>query len=243
MTNTVVNLIGTGVWDSGTSQALINATFIINTSNPTGYTIGSSTRNLLGLNNSTVTLIGSSVVNVSTGHSMTISNSVTLSTNNTGSGGSQILWQNLNTSITTTLTLTNDTTFNGNVSIGGNSALIINTGKFLIGGNLNGNTNLAAFGGTSTIELFGPNSCTWGGQPGANYQNNITINKSGGAIVTLSSNINYGLANRTLNINTAINPLTNTFFLKGTPLTITNSANTAFWNLTTESGAQTINLN
>lgn len=202
MTNTIVNLLGTGILDAASGYSIFNTTININGTG--SYTIGSSTRNFLALNTTNLNLVGTSVATVNTGHLLRILISSTLSTNNTitgaNIGGSQIIWNDLTltSGATSTLTLAYNTTFIGNLTTGTTNIATINagvgTGKLLLQGNFSPSTG-NSIGGTSTIEFTGSNSQTWNSTIAV--QNNITINKSGGA-VTLSGTINWGATGRTL---------------------------------------------
>lgn len=195
ISNTIVNLNGTGVFDSGTLSYIQGVTTInINTS---GYTIGSAARNWLGTeSNVTINLVGTSVATVNAGHTLLTrtTGTLTLNTNNTGSGGNEIIWRNFSFGSNTALSLTNDTTFSGNLTGPGAGTGFINGAKLLLGGNLTTGATSTLITGTSTIELYGNNSVNWNtAGHTSGYQNNITINKVGG-IVNLLGTINYGLA-------------------------------------------------
>ena len=243
MTNTIVNLIGTGILDAASGYSIVSTTININTSNPSGYTIGSSTRNFLNLSFTNLNLVGTSVATVNTGHSLRISGSSNLSTNNTITGanivgGSEIIWNNLSigAGAAVTLTLSYDTKFIGNLTTSTTNAATINTGKLLLEGNFSPSTG-STIGGTSTIEFTGSNNQNWNST--ISVQNNITINKSGGTL-TLLGTITWGLANRTLQLTAGnINQGSSTITLSGTPLTINGMI---FNSLTIPTGT-TINQN
>jgi hypothetical protein len=200
--------------------------------NGTGtYTLGSSTYPNTTLFNITLNLVGTSTAQVysTTGHTLSTGGSLVLSTNNTSTGaniigGSQIIWGNINLTSNLTTTLTYDTTALGNLNANSNA---LNGAKLFVAGNLSVTTTII---GTSTIELNGSNNTTWGA---GIYQNSIIVNKSLGATVTTGSTITWGAANRSLIFNSAVNFLTNsnTLTLSGTPLTITNSFGSPFFNL------------
>ena len=249
MTNTIVNLIGTGILDAASGYSIGNTTININ---GTGlYTIGSSTRNFLALNNTNLNLVGTSVATVNTGHALRILVSSTLSTNNTitgaNIGGSQIIWNDLllTGGAASTLSLAYDTTFTGNLTTGTTNIATINTGKLLLQGNFSPSTGVS-IGGTSAIEFAGSNNQTWNSTIAV--QNSITINKSGGA-VTISGTITWGAAGRTLSVTAgSINPGSSTISIPAnTNVTISGMT---FWNLTipglstiTQSVANTIQNN
>ena len=212
MTSTIVNLIGTGIWD-GNGSEIRSTTVNINGSGL--YTIGSATRNSLTLSNTVVNLglTSSATVNTNFTVGILLTASV-INTNNTSLGGSQILWWNLNLGANTIVTLSQETIFQGNLTYtgtAGNGA--IQGAKLLLYGNLTHTSNSQQLVGTSTIEFAGSNNVNWGtvGFTSA-FQNNITINKSGGT-VTLLGTINWGLTGRTLLLSSGsstINPGTST---------------------------------
>jgi hypothetical protein len=157
--------------------------------------------------------------------------------------------------ITPDVNITNDIiTFNDTFTVAGNvtsNAPIVSANTHTLNGSnlqINGNLIINHTGGllgTSTIVLQGSSSSNWTHVVTSPIQNNLTINKTGGASVTVSGNITWGAASRTLNLNSNANFTTNnvTLTLSGTPLTITNASNSQFYNLTTAAGAQTININ
>jgi hypothetical protein len=249
MTNTIVNLIGTGILDAASGYRITGTTININTSNPSGYTIGSSTRNFLSLDNCTLNLVSTSIATVNTGHLLRINgSSSTLSTNNTITGanvalGSQIIWSNLiiTGGATAILILSYDTIFTGNLTTGTTNFATINTGKLLLQGNFSPSTG-NSIGGTSTIEFSGSNNQNCNST--IPVQNNITINKSEGS-VTITAALTWGAAGRTFNIITGNNLIlsANLTITAGTitflgTATLTPNLNTLF--LTTV-GAKTLN--
>ena len=148
-------------------------------------------------------------------------------------------------SVTNTLVLNDNFTILGNYSslmgASGGQNHTINGSNLLVRGNFTVTTT-GGITGTSTIVLEGPSSTnlTTSGQ----IQNNLTVNKSGGATVTVGSSFTWGLANRTLTMNSPVNFLTNstTLTLSGTPLTINNSSGSQFFNMTVPTGV-TLNIN
>jgi hypothetical protein len=240
--NTIYNLNGSfsggGIWDGVTGQGggFNSATFNINSS---GYTIGSNPRNGVYFYLCNINLVGLNTCTVNTGHTVGIGatggiNTTTFNTNNTGTGGSQIIWENLQFNSNTIIALTNETTFAKNVTTLGTGTAAIGGAKLLVGGNLTGSVN-QIIQGTSTIEFTGSLTATWAT---GSYQNTIIVSKSSGAVVTAGTAISWGAANRTFTINTNVNFLTNatTFTLVSTPLTINNTFGSPFRNLTIPSG-------
>jgi len=239
MTSTVVNLNGTGVLDAVSGGRIQNTTFNINSS---GYIIGSTTRNYLGIESCTINLVGTNIASVFSNHSLFIINSCVLNTNNTAlPGGGQIVWENISFSNNSTVSLTNETTFTKNLTGVSAGSATINNAKLLLGGNITTGLTGTTISGTSTIELYGSNTVNWN-TAGFNsfYQNNIVINKSGGT-VNLLGTINWGLAGRTLNgTNGNIIPGTSTVSIPNNISVTIN--NFTFWNLTIP-GASTITHN
>jgi hypothetical protein len=237
---TSINLIGTGLLLINTQHS--GGTININTTNPLGYTLGNATYPTPILNGTALNLIGTSVAQVysTTGYTLRITGTSVISTNNTATGanivgGSEIIWGNLLVS-NGTGQFTYESTFLGNLTTLING--IINGAKIKVAGNLSVGTSLA---GTSTIELYGSANTTWGV---GTYQNNIIVNKSGVATVTTAAGtITWGLANRTLTMNSNVDFITNstTFTLSGTPLTINNTFGSPFFNVNIP--ASTLNIN
>jgi hypothetical protein len=251
MSNTIINLIGTGVLDGAVnsfiSGGLSGTTININGTGP--YTIGTATRNYLGTEVSvTINLVGTSVATVNAGHTLATRTGtpLTLSTNNTGTGanilgGSEIIWQNFTFGSNTILSLTYETKFAGNLTGPSAGSGSINGQKFLLGGNITTGVTGPVIGGTSTIELYGSNTVNWN-TAGFNstYQNNIVINKSGGT-VNLLGTINWGLSGRTLSRTTGnINAGTSTVIIPNALVTINNMV---FNNLTITAGTPIITQN
>jgi hypothetical protein len=149
------------------------------------------------------------------------------------------------TNVSNSLVLNDNFTILGDysslVGSSGNQAHTINGSNLLVRGNFTVTTTGGIIG-TSTIVLEGSSSTnlTTSGQ----IQNNLTVNKSGGVTVTVGSSFTWGLANRTLTMNSPVNFLTNstTLTLSGTPLTINNSSGSQFFNMTVPSGV-TLNIN
>jgi hypothetical protein len=228
--NATLNL--TGVGKTITVTGFQNG--IVNIATGASYAIAGT---VLTINNCTFRLVGTATCSLPVTHTLVLLSS-TLTTNNTATGGSEIQWKNVD--IVFTNTITHTTTVLGNLSGANASVSAINTGKMLVHGNL----SIVAggiFSGTSTIEFTGNVAATWGA---GSYQNSINVSKSGGVVVTTGNAITWGFANRTLALNTSTNFITNfnTFTLSGTPLTITNSSNSSFYNITILN-AVTLNIN
>ena len=141
--------------------------------------------------------------------------------------------------IATTTTLNDNLTVSGSFSslVGGSSATqTLNGNNLNVFGNL---TTTKALLGTTNIILTGSTSVNWSGA--GSLANNVTINKSSGAIVTLASNITWGAANRSLLVTAGtINPVATTFSI---PInTAVTMSGMTFWNLTIP-GAATYSIN
>ena len=243
LNNIILNLIGQGTFAPaylrGTS-GVVN----INTSNPTGYVIGSSMftgANTMILGQGlTFNLVGTSVASAFSGTTLQLRDSTTIDTNRTSVGGSNPIYSAIiidnSASITTDITCTGNLSFFSYVAASTSNA---NGAKILFGGNLS--TSLIA-AGTSTLEFTGSSAATWGGA--GSYRNNIIVNKSSAAVVTAASAITWGVANAVLTLNSTVNFSTNsnTFTLSGTPLTINNSSASQFYNMTVSANA-TLNIN
>jgi hypothetical protein len=238
---TSINLIGTGLLLIANQHS--GGTININTTNPLGYTLGSVTYPTTFLNGTAFNLVGTSVAQVysTTGHTLQVGGVAIISTNNTATGagiigGSEIIWGNLLAS-NNTGQFTYESTFLGNLTSSSANGQFLGA-KIKVAGNLSVATLLS---GTSTIELIGSTNTT---MSAGQYQNNIIVNKSSGAIVTTATGtITWGTANRTLTMNSAVNFLTNstTVTLSGTPLTINDTFGNSFVNINIP--ASTLNIN
>jgi hypothetical protein len=214
-----INMIGTGVIRATSSNtSTLTCALNINTTNPTGYVFGDATYPRLRIGNGgVINLLGTSIASVysPTGHILDMRAGSSLNTNNTPTGanlpsGTQILWANLTTIVsgTQTATMVQQTTFQGNLShsvVGG--IFTVNGAKILLLGNL----SCVDLRGTSTIEFSGSSTSVW--STGL-YQNNVVINKSGGADVQLSGSITWGENGRSFTKTAGIvNPTTSDFII------------------------------
>jgi hypothetical protein len=234
LSNIILNLVGTGTFAVAwiTPNASTTCAININTSNPTGYIIGSSTftggnsMQLIGL---TFTLVGTSVASAFSSTTLYLGGGSILDTNRTSIGGSNPIYGAI--TALTLVTFITDTTCLGNLTlISLVSGAVVNGGKVSFGGNLLYSISVQVLG-TATFEFIGSTAATWSN---GTYQNNIIVNKTSGAVVTAGTAITWGAAGRTLTINTAVDFLTNstTFTLAGATLTINNSIGSSFFNLT-----------
>jgi hypothetical protein len=190
---------------------------------------------LIGL---TFTLVGTSVASAFSSTTLYLGGGSILDTNRTSIGGSNPIYGAI-TALTLTTFIT-DTTCLGNLTlISLVSSGSVNGAKVSFGGDLIYSISAGVFG-TSTLEFIGSNAATW---TNGTYQNNIVVNKSGGAVVTAGTAITWGAAGRTLTMTTAVNFLTNstTFTLAGNPLTILNTSGSAFFNFNLNT--LTLNIN
>jgi hypothetical protein len=228
--NTIINLNGSGIWDGIAGSGFRSTTININTS---GYTIGSATRNGLSLFQCTINLVGLNSCTVNTGHTLSIGataapNLSTLNTNNTGTGGSQIIWENLSFATNTQIVLSNETTFAKNVTGGGTGFAAITGAKLFLGGNLTSPSG-QTISGSSTIEFYGSNTANWNTTAvTAGYANPIIINKVGGTLNLLGT-ISYGGVSLT-RINGTILPGSSTVSIPNN--TSSTISGMTFWDLT-----------
>jgi hypothetical protein len=254
LTNITLNLTGQGTFAASFIVGnVLNPSFIrIDTTNPTGYQIGSaaiSSANFMRLSvGITLTLVGTSAASAFSSTTISL-NGATLNTNRSADtvGGDNIIYGAIYIEAGGG-TFSTDTTCLGNLTFFTTvSGVSVNGSKILFGGDLIGSTAVAPASiftvqGTSTLEFTGNNPATW--RIGS-YRNNINVNKTGGATVTAASGlITWGFANAVLNLNTIVNfsANSNTFTLSGTPLAITNSSNSSFFNLNILTGV-TLNIN
>jgi hypothetical protein len=142
-----------------------------------------------------------------------------------GAGAGQVLTLNANTNI-------------GILTVNGAASGTINGSTLFVRNSINPANGIL---GTSTITMEGSDSAT---VSGGSIQNNLTINKSSGAVIIFASTLTWGAANRTLTINSLCNfsANSNTFTLAGTPLTINNSSASQFFNMTVPANT-TLNIN
>lgn len=231
LNNIILNMTGRGTFAvaSVTPSAGTTCAININTSDPIGYVIGSATftgANSMQLNGLTFTLVGTSVASAFSGTTLYLGGA-TLDTNRSLVNGSNPIYGAI--IVFSGANFTTETTCLGSLSISSpTSGAGLNGAKVLFGGSL---TTTVISLGTTTLEFIGSGAAIWGA---GTYQNNIIVNKSGGAIVTTGASITYGAANRTLTMNSPVNFLANstTLTLSGTPLTINNFIGSPFFNMT-----------
>jgi hypothetical protein len=118
LNNIILNLVGTGTFAVASITPSVGTTCAINinTSNPTGYVIGSSTFTgvlPMQLNSLTFTLVGTSVASAFSGTTLYLSGSI-LDTNRSSVGGSNPNYANL--TIFQGANIVTDTTILGHVS-------------------------------------------------------------------------------------------------------------------------------
>ena len=234
-TNIVINLIGTGTYAVSTISGV---TININSSNPSGYVLGSAS--FTGANfiqiSGILNLIGTTVASA---FASTVFNlSGTLDINKSSIGGSNIILGAVGNF--GNMTFNSDTFVSGNVAssaFGGNSNTF-NGSKLFVGGNLTFSGAVTTIIGTSTIEFYGSSNSSLTFVAGTTITNNITVNKSGPASLSLLSSFSWGAAGRILQRTSGnINPGTSTVTVgSGTINDFT------FWNLTIP-GISTITQN
>ena len=239
LNNIILNLIGTGTFAVAWIAPAVatTCTININTTNPSGYVIGSSTftgGSIMRLQTLNFNLSGTSVASAFSGTTIELYNNTNIDTNRSSVGGSNPIYGNIN--IFSGSNLITETTTNGNLNLtSATSSCGINGAKILFGGNLSLQAAVTA-AGTSILEFTGGNNASWGG--GA-YQNDVIINKSSGATVQFLGNLTLG-ANGKSYVKTAGNINPNNF-------TVTNNGNITFndftfWNLTIPSSVITQNV-
>ena len=236
----VVNMIGSGVIESSNQ---IGFTININTTS-SGYVLGNATRPTLLLS-APFNLLGTSIVTVfsSTLHNLSVRNGAVINTNNTPTGaglpgGTQILWGNLNSTQTGTTTVTISQPIivqNNFTTTSATTTMTCNGAKILVRGTLNC-FNLT---GTSDIELDGTTAGTWGSAVQVNtITNNVAINKTSGASVSILGSITWGAAGKVLTKTSGnINAGTSTITTPGISVTINDFT---FWNLIVSTGGTII---
>jgi hypothetical protein len=234
--NTIYNLIGTGNFGTNSAAALIASTVNINTLGTitllsflrfTGGTLNYIAGNVN-------TTINSSILDLYANNSITSKN-----------GANEIIFNNVRAAFTGALgttTLGSDMRVTGNFTVSQQNGYNFNGNTIFIGGNILNPTGTAN-GGTSVMVMEGPANATISA---GNLTRSLTISKSGGATVTLLGNLTYGVVgvSRTLTINTPLDVISNstTITAGGTPLTITNSYGSQFFNLTI-TATTTLNIN
>jgi hypothetical protein len=238
LNNIILNLVGTGSFAVAWITPSVGTTCAINinTSNPTGYVIGSSTftgGNLMQLSSLNFSLVGTSVASAFSGTTLYLSNS-NLDTNRSSVGGSNPSYANL--TIFQSAGFLTDTTVLGNVSLtSSNTGCIVNGAKILIGLSLTIQSGVGS-SGTATFEFTGSNGpASWGA---GTYQNNVIINKSGGVLNLPSGTIVWGAGGRVLQLTSGlVNAGTSTISV---PSFVTIN-NMTFWDLNVNGGTITQN--
>ena len=233
-TNIVINLIGTGTYAVAT---ITGATLNINSSNPSGYVLGNAT--YTGANDvrfaGTLNLVGTTVASAFATTPFRLSG--TIDTNRSSTGGSNIIYPSITDMANTTFN--SDTSVSGNVTINasGANSITLNGSKLLVGGNLTFTGIVTSVSGTSTIEFYSSTAASLTFVAGTTVTNNITVNKSGGATLSMLSSFTWGAAGRTLQRTAGnINPSTSTVTISNLATTISGMT---FWNLTIPGGGST----
>jgi hypothetical protein len=214
--------IGTGTISMSNSPYYSNSiNIIIDTTNPSGYTIGTATRlNFSTSGSSSITLVGNtSTASFFSTTSMTLSATWTFDVNRTATGGSEIILPNIANASVTLATNTKCSNFTSS------SSATVNGAKLLVSGNVAITTNLL---GTGTVEMTGGVART---MSIPELRSNLIINKSGGVAVT--SLVNMLIAsNITLSLNTNTTFGATLVTLSTVAVTINNPSASQFYDLT-----------
>lgn len=238
---TIYNLVGTGNLGYVNVTSFYSCTININTTGTITFLSG------VHINTGTLTYIAGNVITTGSTVLFNGTNSVTSKNLSTGN---EILFNNINASTggpATTTTLNNDIIVLGNFTVSNFNGHNFNGGKILVSGNIVNPTTLQANGGTSIMEMVGSNPASItnvGATPSSAtgiLSRSLTINKSGGATVTLIGNLSLLATGRTYQVSAGIfNPSSSTITL-GTGINSTFNSFT-FFNLTIP-GASTITQN
>jgi hypothetical protein len=235
--STIYNLIGTGNFGSTVNTTSFGIPIVINSPGNT-ITFLANVRFATG----SLTYTAGTVNTTANASSLILVNANTITSKN---GANEIIFNNV--IVGEAGTTAGPTTLNSDMRVSGNFT-VLNTGN---GYNFNNNTIYVAGniinpsvipnGGTSVMEMYGSTPATISA---GTLTRSLTINKGGGAAVTLLGNLTYGVTGRTLTINTPLDLTTNTttVTITGSPVTITNSYGSQFYNLTVTANT-TLNIN
>lgn len=208
----------------------ISSTIIINTAVTNTITLPTS----LQISSGTLRLT-SGIVSVTAGHVFRPS-ACTLDTDRTSTGGNKISFYDCSTINSSTITLQSNLTFTNNFT---NTQNITTAGVFniFIGGNL---ANTVSISGTATLIMDGSNNATISA---GSITTDLTISKSGVAVVTPASTLNWGATGKTLTLNSSVDfaANSNTLTLAGSPTIVNNVPTNAFFNLNVPVSTLTIN--
>jgi hypothetical protein len=234
---TVYNLIGTGNFGSTDPATSFGISVVINSPGNT-ITFLSNVR----LANGALTYIAGTVNTTTNANLLSL---VAVNTVTSKNGVNEIVFNNVIAGLTGTAgptTLGSDMRVAGNFTVpAGNNGYNFNNNIIYVAGNIINPTLAAPNGGTSVMVMEGSSAATISA---GNLTRSLTINKSGGATVTLLGNLIYGVTGRTLTINTPLDLTTNntTVTITGAPITINNSFGSPFFNLTVTANT-TLNIN
>jgi hypothetical protein len=232
-TNIVINLTGTGTY---AVSAISGVTININSSNPSGYILGSAS--FTGANYiqilGTLNLVGTTVASAFASTVFRLAGTLDINKSSIVGGSNIILGEVGNFG---NMTFNSDTFVSGNVSsnaFGGNSNTF-NGSKLSVGGNLTFSGAVTSIDGTSTIEFYSSSNSSLTFIAGTTITNSITVNKSGVASLSLLSSFTWGGADRILQRTSGnINPGSSTVTVgSGTINDFT------FWNVTIPGGGAT----
>lgn len=211
---TSILLNGTGTWTNSSSGALRN--------NLTISTFGTITiSGSVKYDTGTLTYITGSVT--TTGSTLTVAASTTLNT-------SSIIWNDVNFTASSTMTLTSIFIVGGNVILGNVS---FTTSALHVKGNISTTTST---GSTGTIIINGTGSQSWATAP--SIRTNLTINKPSGTL-TISGTVNFN--GNTLKYIAGTVDTTGSTLSIATNLVTTLDTNGMSWNnVTISAGTQTL---
>jgi hypothetical protein len=208
----------------------INISILIDTTNPLGYVIGTTSRLNFNTSGASLTLVGNtSTASFFSTTSMVLNGTWTFDVNRTGTGGSEITLPNLNV-LSSTMTFTNNTKCNNFDNTSG----VINGDKLLVLGNA---TSTSIIQGTGTIEMSGSVNRTISIP---DLRVNLITNKSGGATITSLVNLTIN-ASKTLSLNTTTLFGTTLVTFSANAITFNNSSGSSLYDITFNGNIQTIN--
>ena len=223
---TVYNIIGASA--SLGFNGVTNAAYLctININSPGNVTFLST----ININTCTFNYIQGNVI--TTGNTFNVFNNNWITSKNIISGN-EIIFNNFAAPIggqLGTTTLTTDIIVVGNFSVADWNGYNFNGNKIFIGGSISNPASLGQTNaGTSVMEMYGSTNATVGG---GRLARSLIINKSSGATVTFTGNVNLGAAGLFLSMNTTTLFGTTTQTIIGGSFTINNSSGSSFYNLT-----------
>lgn len=240
---TVYNLIGTGNFGMVSTNPAFGVTININT---LGTITFLANVRLSGL---TFTYISGNVDTTTNSSIFDLFTTNTVTSKNVGTGN-EIIFNNVRgggAGILGTTTLNSDMRVAGNFTVGQSNGYNFNGNIIFVGGNITNPATSITNGGTSILQLSGSSNASITNTSGTPTSatgylgRDLVINKSGGAIVTLTGSLILNATGRTYTLTAGtFNPLTSTVSLTNTINTTFNGFN--FYNLTIP-GASSITSN